>query len=60
MEGVEEIEAEDGEVTEVIDDVLIDCSDGLLVLVKDDADTIADHHAAQECEEHHRIFHANL
>ena len=45
MEGIEEVEAEDGEVAEVVDDVLIDCGDGLLVLVEDEADAVADHHA---------------
>ena len=60
LEGIEEVEAEDGEVAEVVDDVLIGCCDGLLVLMEDEADAVADHHAGQECEEHQWIFHVDL
>ena len=44
MEGVEEIETKDGEVTEVVDDVLIERRDGLLILTKDEPDAVADDH----------------
>ena len=45
LEGVEKVETEDGEVAEVVDDVLIDRRDGLPVLMKDEPDDVADDHA---------------
>ena len=58
LEGVEQVQTEDGEVAEFVDDVLIDRRYGLLVLMKDEPDDVADDHANQEGGKHQEIFHA--